>query len=164
MEITRKTDYALRMLADLVRNPESMVSVREAAEKTGVPYSFARGIQHDLVVAGILAATRGARGGVRLACDPETTTLLEVVEAMQGPVAFNICECGCAEQEDHSCGRTELCPYRRIWKRSRELIEAYLGSISLADAIRLGDAQLEHDLEAGFAGPAFEFAPDAAGL
>jgi Rrf2 family protein len=164
MEITRKTDYALRMLADLVRTPESMVSVREAAEKTGVPYSFARGIQHDLVVAGILSATRGAHGGVRLACDPEKTTLLEVVEAMQGPVAFNVCECGCAEQEDHSCGRTELCPYRRIWKRSRELMEAYLGSITLSDAIRLGDAQVARDLEEGLEIPAFEFDSDAAGL
>ena len=54
MDISRKTDYALRMIADLVRHPGSVVSVRSAAEENGVPYSFARSIQHELVRAGII--------------------------------------------------------------------------------------------------------------
>ena len=54
MEIARKTDYALRMLATLAADPAGVVSVREVARANGVPYSFARSIQHDLALAGIV--------------------------------------------------------------------------------------------------------------
>ena len=76
MDISRKTDYALRMLAALVEDPRGVVSVRTAARDNGVPYSFARSIQHDLAVAGIVENTRGANGGMRLSVDPKPTTLL----------------------------------------------------------------------------------------
>ena len=46
MDISRKTDYALRMLAMLAEDPECLLSVRTAAEEVNVPYSFARSIQH----------------------------------------------------------------------------------------------------------------------
>ena len=42
MDISRKTDYALRMLAMLAEEPERLLSVRTAAEEVNVPYSFAR--------------------------------------------------------------------------------------------------------------------------
>ena len=54
MDISRKTDYALRMLAMLAEDPECLLSVRTAAEEVNVPYSFARSIQHGLVQAGIV--------------------------------------------------------------------------------------------------------------
>ena len=54
MDISRKTDYALRMLAMLAEDPERLLSVRTAAEEVNVPYSFARSIQHGLVQAGIV--------------------------------------------------------------------------------------------------------------
>ena len=61
MDISRKTDYALRMLAMLAEDPECLLSVRTAAEEVNVPYSFARSIQHGLVQAGIVESLRGAR-------------------------------------------------------------------------------------------------------
>lgn len=44
MDISRKTDYALRMLAMLVQGEDHLLSVRTAAEEVDVPYSFARSI------------------------------------------------------------------------------------------------------------------------
>ena len=70
MEISRKTDYALRMLAALVSDPDGIISVRTAAKENSIPYSFARSIQHDLALAGIVENSRGAAGGMRLAVDP----------------------------------------------------------------------------------------------
>ena len=58
MDISRKTDYALRMLAMLAEEPERLLSVRTAAEEVNVPYSFARSIQHGLVQAGIVESLR----------------------------------------------------------------------------------------------------------
>lgn len=54
MDLSRKTDYALRMVAELVEHEGQIVSVRVAAERRGVPYSFARSIQRDLAHAGII--------------------------------------------------------------------------------------------------------------
>ena len=59
MEISRKTDYAIRMLSSLVRSPKKLLSVRDAAEENDIPYSFARSIQHDLVIAGVIVSTLG---------------------------------------------------------------------------------------------------------
>ena len=67
MDISRKTDYSLRMLSELVKSDGGIVSVRTAAEKNGIPHSFARSIQHDLVRAGIVESMRGSHGGMRLA-------------------------------------------------------------------------------------------------
>ena len=82
MDLSRKTDYALRMVAELVEHEGQIVSVRVAAENRGVPYSFARSIQRDLAHAGIIESMRGSRGGMRLLMDPKKTTVRSVVEAL----------------------------------------------------------------------------------
>ena len=75
MDISRKTDYALRMLAMLAEDPECLLSVRTAAEEVNVPYSFARSIQHGLVQAGIVESLRGVHGGMRLKVSPDDVTI-----------------------------------------------------------------------------------------
>ncbi len=64
MDITRRTDYAIRMLMELAVSDECPVSVRVLAEKHAVPYAFARAVQRDLLTAGLVATTRGAAGGL----------------------------------------------------------------------------------------------------
>ena len=91
MDISRKTDYALRMLAMLAEDPERLLSVRTAAEEVNVPYSFARSIQHGLVQAGIVESLRGVHGGMRLKVSPDDVTIRQVVEAVQGPMVMNDC-------------------------------------------------------------------------
>ena len=99
MDISRKTDYALRILSMLVEEGDELLSVRIAAERVGVPYSFARSIQHGLSHAGIIESVRGVRGGMRLKVDPEEISVYDVIVAVQGPLCINDCtapngECG----------------------------------------------------------------------
>mgnify|MGYP001010877272 CR=1 FL=1 len=129
MEISRKTDYALRMLAALVQNPEGVVSVRTAAKDNDIPYSFARSIQHDLALAGIVESTRGAHGGMRLAVDPRTTSLLKLVEAVQGPVL--IAACDYAGEDGVPCPRMAGCHAERV-------LRAYCGSVTLYQVVMEG--------------------------
>lgn len=132
MEISRKTDYALRMLAELVREPDAVISVRAAAERNDVPYSFARSVQHDLVKVGIVESLRGSRGGMRLASDPREMTLLQVVEAIQGPVSIASCDSG---QPDSPCARKGTCPFNPVWCGANRILRAYLGSVTLYDVV-----------------------------
>lgn len=137
MEISKRTDYALRMLASLVEDPSGVVSVRAAAATNGVPYSFARAIQHDLARAGIVENSRGAAGGMRLACDPQATTLLQVLEAVQGPLVIGCC---LAEKDADGrpvpCERMVGCCYAPIWCRAEKMLRDYFGSMTLAQVVQ----------------------------
>ena len=130
MDISRKTDYALRMLAMLAEDRESLLSVRTAAEKVDVPYSFARSIQHGLVLAGIVESLRGVHGGMRLKVDPAQITIRQVVEAIQGPLVMNECTAPAAD-----CARMGGCCYHPLWVGAQELLRSYLDSITLDDIV-----------------------------
>ena len=133
MEISRKTDYALRMIATLVQNPEGVVSVRKAAKDNGIPYSFARSIQHDLALAGIVESTRGAHGGMRLAVDPHATSLLKLVEAVQGPILISTCDH--AGDDCGPCPRMAECHFNPVWCNAERMLRAYFDSATLYQVV-----------------------------
>lgn len=130
MDISRKTDYALRILSMLVKSGDSLLSVRTAAEEVDVPYSFARSIQHGLVQAGIIESLRGVHGGMRMHVDPKEVTLLQVVEAVQGPLVMNDCTAS-----GSSCPRMEGCCFHPIFLGAQKLLESYLSSVTLYDVV-----------------------------
>lgn len=120
MDISRKTDYALRMLAMLADGENNLLSVRAAAEQVDVPYSFARSIQHGLV-----------HGGMRLKADPNDVTIRQIVEAVQGPMVMNDCTANGAE-----CPRMNSCCYHSVWMGAQALMVDYLDSVTLADVVQ----------------------------
>lgn len=130
MDISRKTDYALRMLSMLAENGDSLLSVRTAAENAGVPYSFARSIQHSLAQAGIVESLRGVHGGMRLKIDAASITIRQVVEAIQGPLVVNDCTAPAGE-----CPRLSDCCYHPIWAGTQALVRNYLDSVTLDDVV-----------------------------
>ena len=133
MDITRRCDYALRILRAAYRSGEGYVSVSGIADEEGIPYEFARSIQHDLVKGGIIKTVRGAHGGLALNCDPAQITLLEVLEAVQGPVTVS----QCAVDPTH-CERSECCAYNKLWMGADMLLNNYFGSIKLQDLLEQG--------------------------
>ena len=133
MEISRKTDYALRMLAELATASGDIISVRAAAARNDVPYSFARSIQHDLAKSGLIESVRGSHGGMRLACDPAKTTLCDIVEAIQGKIVVE--SCASAGPDGSRCPRMGSCPFNPIWCGADALLVAYLGSVTLAQIV-----------------------------
>ena len=130
MDISRKTDYALRMLAMLAEEPERLLSVRTAAEEVNVPYSFARSIQHGLVQAGIVESLRGVHGGMRLKVSPDDVTIRQVVEAVQGPMVMNDCTA-----PDGDCARMGTCCYHPLWAGAPALMRDSLGQNTMASMI-----------------------------
>lgn len=130
MDISRKTDYALRMLTMLVESEGKLLSVRAAAEFADVPYSFARSIQHGLAQAGIIESLRGVHGGMRMRVDPDQITMRQVVEAIQGPLVVNDCTA-----VDGECAHSGECCYHPVWMGTQALVQSYLDSVTLADVV-----------------------------
>jgi Rrf2 family protein len=111
--------------------------VREAAELQAVPYAFARSIQHDLVLAGLITSQRGAYGGMKLACNLDTLTLKELVEAVQGPISVSVCT-----TEKGWCNREKHCQFHRVWEGANKLLRDYLESINVRDLLAGKQAHL----------------------
>jgi Rrf2 family protein len=130
MEITRRTDYAIRILMELARSGGGPVSVRTLARSQEVPYAFARGIQRDLAAAGLVESRRGAAGGAVLTRSAEQITLLDVVHATQTNSSCAVCT-----HDPNWCNRMNGCSVHRVWREADEMMTGYLGSKSLAGLI-----------------------------
>jgi Rrf2 family protein len=125
--ITRETDYAFRALAHLA-GEEGFVPVSGLSEAVGVPELFLRKIMQRLHGSGFVASRQGPFGGYRLQGDPAKVTLLDVVEATQGPLVMN--ECFAAPEV---CAGTDTCPLRARLQRMQDDLTEQLAAMSLAD-------------------------------
>jgi Rrf2 family protein len=120
MQITRQADYAVRAVLYLAKlGPDSRAATSQIAEEQRIPPSFLAKIVSQLSVAGLLQTSRGARGGVTLSRPPDSITLLEVVEAIDGPITLNECV-----GENGVCVFGDSCPMRPVWCDAQaELVE-----------------------------------------
>lgn len=110
MQITRQADYAVRAVHYLAcLEPGIKATTKKIAEKQHIPASFLAKIIAQLTVVGLLETTRGVHGGVALARSPAEISLLDVVEAIDGPVMVNVCV------NDHYACEIENCAIRPIW-------------------------------------------------
>ena len=111
MQITRQADYAIRAILYLSQlGPDEKASTSQIAEEKDIPLSFLAKIIAQLSVAGLLQTMRGARGGVTLARPAKDINLLEVVEAIDGPIQINECV-----NDSYQCSQ-HGCPMRGIWQ------------------------------------------------
>ncbi|MEA2410262.1 MAG: Rrf2 family transcriptional regulator, cysteine metabolism repressor [Thermoleophilaceae bacterium] len=85
LAITSKSPYAVRALAELARTGGTApVPIGEIARRRDIPVQFLEGLFATLRRAGILVSQRGVKGGYSFARAPDTLTVLEVVEALEG--------------------------------------------------------------------------------
>lgn len=116
MQITRQADYAVRAVLHLAKmEPNQRAATSRVAKEQNIPPSFLAKIISQLSIAGLLHTSRGARGGVTLARKPEKISLLEVVEAIDGPIMLNECV-----GESSTCTFDDDCPLRPVWCEAQD--------------------------------------------
>jgi Rrf2 family protein len=131
MQITRQADYAVRAIYYLSTiGQENRASTSQIAKEQHIPPSFLAKIISQLSVAGLLHTSRGARGGVSLARDPQDITMLDVVEAIDGPILLNECVA-----DAHGCKFDQDCPMRSMWCELQDDLVARLGGTTFADFV-----------------------------
>ena len=133
MQITRQADYAVRAVLHLARGGEARTATSTIAEEQRIPPSFLAKIVSQLSIAGLLHTSRGARGGVPLARTPQEITLLEVIEAIDGPIQLNECV-----GDTGSCSFDTDCPLRPVWCDAQEELVNRLKGTNFADMIAKG--------------------------
>jgi len=132
MIITRATEYAIRAMLHLAeRYPAPVVSKQEICAAEGITPAFLTKILQPLIRSGLVRSKRGVAGGFGLARNPERTTLLDVMKAVDEPLTLNLCLL-----EGSLCERECICPVHDLWTEAREKLEEIFGTRSLGELAR----------------------------
>lgn len=126
LEITRRSDLAARALLELARTGERTRSA-ELADRVGTTPGFLSQAMTPLVGREWVASTPGRHGGYTLTADPATISLLDIIEAIEGPTDRGQCVL-----EDRPCSRAAQCALHQPWSRAREQLTEELSRSTLA--------------------------------
>jgi Rrf2 family protein len=125
LQISRRTEYGLRAMVYLASKPQSaVVPFREIAVRMDVPQDFLAKILKKLVKERLAVSSRGAHGGYSLGRPAGDISMLEVIEAVEGPVQVNLCTDG-GDGHD-GCAFTGACTMYGVWRLGQQrMIEVY---------------------------------------
>ena len=130
MRISTRGDYACRALLSLALHADGgPTSVRDIAERTGLPQPYLEQILLALKGAGLVRSKRGVGGGYILARPPEEILLSEIVSAVDGPITLG--DFGQPHQ-DGACDHEGQCVLLAIWNLAGEHMRQYLDGYTLA--------------------------------
>ena len=131
IRLTRAGDYAARAVLHLASLEENQIADRESVSKAQeIPLSFLSKILQQLTSSGLIRSYKGSAGGFCLARPAEKITFLDVILAVEGPLALNQCLI-----EPTPCDRTQKCPIHPVWKRAQNKLEEALDSITFAEIV-----------------------------
>jgi len=133
VKVSTRGDYASRALLSLALHPEGQpTSVRDLAERTGLPQPYLEQILLALKGAGLVRSKRGVGGGYVLARDPSEVTLGQIVSAVDGPiVAGDFGE----PHQDGACDHEGQCVLLAVWADVGHHMREHLDSFTLGDMV-----------------------------
>ena len=139
MLFSTKAEYGVRLLVELGRRGEGApVALATVAEADNLPLSYLEHLVAKLREAGLVTSTRGAHGGYRLARPADEITMLEVVQALEGPVAPMECfhtdregKVLCSHEEDAD----RACATKMLWTRVHGGVTRALAGTTLDELV-----------------------------
>lgn len=130
MKLSKKTDYALRVLFTLVEHRgRGPIPIRELARRNEVPKRFLEHIMLEMKAKGWVESLAGKQGGYLLARDPEKITMGEVVRHFDGVLA----PIGCVSVTGYErCSQEAVCRFRRVLLDARNYLARLMDKATLA--------------------------------
>ena len=105
-QLSKKADYGLIALKHLAQHSEDSVSAREIAVQYRIPVELLAKVLQKLARKGLLVSQQGMNGGYVLAKDPASISIVDVLEALDGPISITPCERG------DDCRQMQVCSVR----------------------------------------------------
>lgn len=132
MNISAKSKYAIRALVELADrtagDPDRPVRLTDVAAAREIPLQFLEQLFSALRRAGVLRSRRGASGGYSFARPPETVTVLEIVNALDGAVSPAVCTQG-------ECEHLDGCGAASVWLEAKNAIDDVLRRTTIGDLL-----------------------------
>jgi Rrf2 family protein len=132
VKVSTRGDYASRALLSLALHADEAgpTSVRDIAERTGLPQPYLEQILLALKGAGLVRSKRGVGGGYVLAREPSTITLADIVSAVDGPIAVG--DFG-EPHQNGACDHEGQCVLLAIWALVSDHMRRHLAELTLSD-------------------------------
>lgn len=132
MQLTRAADYAVRVMIHLAGlPPETRASRSDLALAAECPEQFLSKVLQSLSRAGLVISHRGNTGGFELSSAHRNASVLDIVEAIEGPLRLNLCLAS-----DHACERQGWCPAHAVWVEAQVAMVAVLQRASIGELAR----------------------------
>jgi FeS assembly SUF system regulator len=133
MRLSNLADYAVVLMSAAARQCGSVaIHAGMLAEQTGIPGPTAQKLVSSLARAGLLVASRGSGGGVRLARPAAAISIADIIEAVEGPIALT----ACCDERRHDCGFEGACQIQPHFSVVNEAVRGALAGISLASLVK----------------------------
>ena len=130
IRVTRLTDYATLLMTVLATAPDTVHSASMLAERTRLEPATVSKVLKALAQSGLVEGLRGANGGYRLAQAPLQISLLEIVEAIEGPLEMTECS-----GEHSRCEHETFCGVAPHWRLVNDVIADTLRGMTLAQML-----------------------------
>jgi len=131
MQLTRYTDYSLRVLIYLAVNQEKLATIEEIADAYGISRAHLMKIVHRLGLAGYLETVRGRGGGLRLARPPEEIRVGAVVRHAEESMAL----VECFDPQTSHCRIEPVCRLQTVLNEALEAFLQTLDGYTVADLV-----------------------------
>lgn len=129
LRISRLTDYGIMLLTHMARGPALLTySAPELAARTNLPLPTVSKLLKTLARTGLLSAHRGVKGGFSLARRAEDILVVEIIHALEGPIALT----ECSMYPPGQCGFEQLCPVGNHWQQINRAVQEALEGLTLA--------------------------------
>lgn len=129
LELTKRGDYAVRAMLALARgNGNGLLSARRISDAMGIPVRFLPQVLADLQRGGLIEAAPGRSGGYRLARDPATISLLEVIETIEGDSRRQACVL-----RGGPCAKDGICDVHNVFYEGQEALRGTFAAATLAE-------------------------------
>lgn len=125
-KISRRFDYGLQVMLALVSTADQPIATAALSRELNIPLPFMHQIIHTLMQKGLIRTTPGPRGGIRLNRAPDTISIREIMEALEGPIRLSPCL-----EDPSACDRRDTCVFFPIWAGLQKSINETLEGLTL---------------------------------
>ena len=130
MRLSAAAELAVRgVLIIAEHHGEGPVTLARICKQRHLPKQYLTKIFASLARAGLITPIRGKKGGYTLAREPDQISILDVIEAVEGPIALNFCQ-----HNPPRCDQ-EDCPLRAMWTELQGIVCKKLGAVTLAQCV-----------------------------
>jgi FeS assembly SUF system regulator len=133
VKLGKLTDYGLVLMTCIARTETSMPqrTARDLASESRLPLSTVSKLLKELLQSGLLVSHRGTKGGYMLAKEPHHISLVEIISAIEGPMALTECS-----TEISLCNLELSCPIKSNQRIINHAVLGVLEKITLSDLIQ----------------------------
>ena len=131
IRITKEADYGLILMLELARSAGQRRPAKALAISQGLPAPMASKILKQLNRDGLVESFRGVQGGYTLSRPSEEISIVEIIQALDGPIALTECTLG----PEGDCHHESQCPTRGHWHWINAAISRTLAGIRLSDLL-----------------------------